>query len=709
MPDLYRFFSAIFSLVVLCAAGSGCGGDADGSGGNGAEVDPFSQEVEAFTGARTRMVWTVYTNPDPDQHDPFVNGRSHQLWGMDTADGRGPHAILKEKSSYGRPLISADGERILFTYKEFEKDGSWKRNWKPMVYAVDWDGTNIVKLAPGYATDVWRDPRTGIQWVYAARDFQDTDRAATWAKEIVRFQLDDPEKVELIWDQTVVSPDNFQVSGDGLRAASLFPWPDMGVIDMTKGEWTKYANGCWPSLAPDNSYLSWVFDGAHANLQMIKDGGKESWIVPINRSEFIRGRQVYHPRWSNHVRYYMFTGPYEQPKEGGNPITRGSRKSNVYIGKFNDRMDGEEATLRITSSSLPEYAPDLWIEGGEEAAVDMGRVGPEGGAQEMVVGANELSWPVDEEGLVFLWKDSGSTNEVGDDEGGKRRCMLDAVDGARYFRNLEMDCGGGYFSADEVSSQVVNDLVVSGRPMSLELQFTPAGDGTIIGGETFALRQVSGALEFVVTEPAPVPVSISMANIDPGYAHQVAIIFDGETWEMALDGEDRELEAAELVLEEREEGLRFGEGWDGKVKGVAVYDRAMNLEEVAAAHHFWETELVQRMPIPLLRVRGTLVEATAMPSVESLTEEPYRRALLVYTYEVDEILEGEFEDEKLLVKHWAILDEKPVAGFPRQVGEKYELILEPSSAHGQLKAERQFDDTSEFTLELFYDVSTPSF
>ncbi|MEM7147478.1 MAG: hypothetical protein AAF591_20345 [Verrucomicrobiota bacterium] len=708
MSDHHRLFSWIFALVVVLAGVSGCGGDANGSGSKEVEEDPLSREVEAFTGGRTKMAWTVYMNPDPDQHDPFVNGRSHQLWGMDTADGRGPRAILKEKSSYGRPLVSADGERILFTYKEFEKDGSWKRNWKPMVYAVDWNGTNIVELAPGYAVDVWRDPRTGVQWVYAARDFQDTERAATYAKKIVRFQLDDPEKEELIWDQTLVSPDNFQLSGDGLRAASLFPWPDMGVIDMPKGEWTKYANGCWPSMAPDNSYLSWVFDGAHANLQMIKDGGKESWMVPINRSEFIKGRQVYHPRWSNDVRYYVFTGPYVQPEGGGNPITRGSRKADVYIGKFNDRMDKEEATLRITSSSLPEYMPAMWIEGGEEASVDMSKVGPEGGGEQIVEGADELSWPVDEEGLVFVWKDSGSTNEVGDGGGGRRKCVLDAKDGARYFRNLEMDCGGGYFVADEVSAAVVNELVASGAPMSLELQFTPGGDGTILGGEAFALREAAGALEFVVTAPAPVPVSFSMANIDPGFPHQVAIIFDGETWEMALDGEDREPQATEVALE-KGEGLVFGEGWDGKVKGVAVYNRALSLEEVAAAHHYWETEIVHRAPVSRLKVKGTLVEATPMPSVESLTEEPYRRALLVYTYAVDEVLEGDFNDEKLLVRHWAILDEKPVKGYPREVGESYELDLEPSSAHGQLKAERQFDDSSEFTLELFYDVSTPAF
>jgi hypothetical protein len=709
MSDIRQSLSCTFVLFAVLALVSGCGESADGSGKTAKQGDDeLSKEVEALTGGRTKMVWVQYQNLDTDEHDPFVNGRMHHLWGMDTGDGLGPRAILKEKSSYGRPLISADGERILFTYKEFEKEGSWKRNWKPVIYAVDWDGTNIVELAHGYAVDVWLDPRTGIQWVYAATDFQDSDRAASYAKKIVRFQLDDPEKEELIWDQTLVSPDNFQVSGDGLRAASLFPWPDMGAIDLSKGEWTKYTNGCWPSMAPDASYLSWVFDGSHSNVHMILDGGKETWAVPINRSEFIKGRQVYHPRWSNHPRFYAFTGPYVQPPEGGNPITRGSRKADVYIGKFNERMDEEEATIRITRSSLPEYIPDLWIEGGEKVSLNMEKVGPEKGTEELGGGAEENPWPVNEEGLVFLWKDSGSTNEVEDADGGKRKCVLDAVDGVRYFRNLAMDCGGGVFVADEASAAVVNGFVKAGLPVSMELQVWPDGEGTgtIVSGEGFALRQEGTSLEFVAK--GGVPASIVVEDIDMSYPHQVAIIFDGEAWEMVVDGTDREPTAAELAYEPGE-GLRFGGDWEGKVKGVAIYDRALTLKEVVAAHHFWETRTVQGTPVRGLRVKATLIEATPIPPVESLLEEPYPRALVVYGYRVDEVLDGEFEDEKMLVRHWAILDERAVSGFPRELGTQYELELEPSSAHSQLKAERQFDDTSDFTLEIFYDVSTPTF
>ena len=39
--------------------------------------------------------------------------------------------------------------------------------------------------------------------------------------------------------------------------------------------WKKQTNGCWPSIAPDNSYLSWTFDGSHRDLFMTQlDSGK---------------------------------------------------------------------------------------------------------------------------------------------------------------------------------------------------------------------------------------------------------------------------------------------------------------------------------------------------------------------------------------------------------------------------------------------------
>ena len=55
-------------------------------------------------------------------------------------------------------------------------------------------------------------------------------------------------------------------------------------------------------MAPDDSYMSWTFDGAHRNLFMTRVEAKESWTVNISNAPEVGNFEVYHPRWSNDVR-----------------------------------------------------------------------------------------------------------------------------------------------------------------------------------------------------------------------------------------------------------------------------------------------------------------------------------------------------------------------------------------------------------------------
>ena len=76
--------------------------------------------------------------------------------GIDTDDGRGVREILPGPLSCRKPLLTPDGQRVVFT------DFPRRR-----VVVVDWDGTNRRDVADGFATDVRTDPETGRTWVYA--------------------------------------------------------------------------------------------------------------------------------------------------------------------------------------------------------------------------------------------------------------------------------------------------------------------------------------------------------------------------------------------------------------------------------------------------------------------------------------------------------------------------------------------------------------
>lgn len=95
-----------------------------------------------------------------------------------------------------------------------------------------------------------------------------------------------------------------------------------------------------------------------------------------------------------------------------------------------------------------------------------------------------------------------------------------------------------------------------------------------------------------------------------------------------------------------------------------------------------------------------------MPTVEGIA--PYRSAMVVYVYEVEKIVEGTLAvGSRVLVKHWAMLDQTNVAGFPRQTGASHELVLESESHYLHLKGERVVDETTAFDLEPWVDVAEP--
>lgn len=90
-----------------------------------------------------------------------------------------------------------------------------------------------------------------------------------------------------------------------------------------------------------------------------------------------------------------------------------------------------------------------------------------------------------------------------------------------------------------------------------------------------------------------------------------------------------------------------------------------------------------------------------MPTVEGIA--PYRAALVAYVYETED---GP-GPSRLLVKHWAMLDQQTVRGFPREVGTVHDLVLEKEADHAHLRGERVVDETTAFDLEPWIDVSRP--
>ena len=139
-------------------------------------------EVEKFTGGHTRLVWLT----DAENRDSFAERDRLQVMGFDSRDGKGERVIWGEQANYYRPLITPDGDQIVFSNRKARK-----------IYAVGWDGSRPRLLREsGCASEVWRDPKTGKTWVYYQENPND------YTTPVSRFPLDEPSKVEPVWSSS---------------------------------------------------------------------------------------------------------------------------------------------------------------------------------------------------------------------------------------------------------------------------------------------------------------------------------------------------------------------------------------------------------------------------------------------------------------------------------------------------------------------------
>jgi len=671
------------------------------------EPDPLSVEIEAATGAQTKVVWMRYTKTSTS--DVYGNFEQFELWGIDTSDNLGARKIVEGKGNYSRPLITPNGKSIVFTDKHTARDGA-NKVFQPEIFRVNWDGGNLERLGEGYAVDLWRDPETKIQWVYTA-DLGPTDQSNLYANKLERFQLIDPMDRELVFDATKkVSPDNVQLSRDGRRMSCLFPWPRVGVVDLESGEHWQNQHGCWPSMAPDNSYAAWVFDGSHKSVHIFGDRGVKHSQVTVNDAPGVDGYEMYHPRWSNHPRFFGITGPFK-----GKTIGDGGHSAEVYLGKFSAGLKKVETWVRVTENGLGDFFPDIWVEGGDEVSLESSifndaEVPPSDQLE-------KTAWPSQPEGLLFVWENGSPDGQrIADARGDKRghECSVTAHDRARFGRHFEMIADGGHFEIDGESMVLLDQRLDGsdakrGGGFSVEARVTPesTGDGVIVSHPKFQLRQNEGEFRFAAL--APRPATMSLGPVVPGKPVHLALSLDDEGWWIFRDGKGRTDEKAVLSAEPMasRRGTTIGGEWNGRIEGLAIYDRSLNPGEVEANHlHFDQLE-EQRAEnaVPAIQLKARLVETTELRSVEDLE---YSRALICNRYEVTEITEGKLDEKEIAVYHWVVMDRQALSGFPDELETIYDLKIEPYAEHPEIVSELRWSDFFEEGYELFYDVGPPA-
>ena len=295
------------------------------------------QEVRSLTGGKTRVVWVQHTG---DGTDIFALGPHMRLFCFDSDDGRGERELVPGEGSFYKPMITPDGEQVIFT--NLVEQG---------VYIVNWDGSGLRELVRGIAAGVWKDPDTGREWVYVQVGTAVGPAARNHA--IWRFRIDAPEVRELVWNKTPVNPDSFQISRDGRQVVSLFPWPHFGVATLPNDSVSELGQGCCASLAAETGDLAFHLLGDHRHLMVYSLKGEDRWKVPVNAAPGVDGYEIYHPKWSNQNRFLAMCGPFKG---------QGGISAEIYLGRFDSTLHSVEEWVRLTHNDKGDFFPDVWVE-----------------------------------------------------------------------------------------------------------------------------------------------------------------------------------------------------------------------------------------------------------------------------------------------------------------------------------------------------------
>ena len=323
------------------------------------------------------------------------------------------------------------------------------------------------------------------------------------------------------------------------------------------------------------------------------------------------------------------------------------------------------------------------------------------------------TWPSDPRGLVFLWQSDG-VQQIEDPVTGERRsCVLSPTGRAWLDRSFAMELAGGAFVAnDETVLGVLNGCRRTNE-LTLEATLTPhrraAGDAmariiTFSGGRrsrNLTLGQIDDRLVFrlrtaTTGQNADQP-QLELGRIPIGQPSHVLITYTAGRLVAYIDG--RQV----LTTNALQDGffhwqprpLVFGNEWQanfpwfGALEGVAIYDRALGADEAFENYRRY-AELRAELPrVDRIRLRARLVQRSAIPSLQEIA--PYREALAVFAYEIEELLDGELPEaakigSPLRVAHRVLADGEALPVSRRATSRSVELMIEPFLDHQQLES-----------------------
>jgi hypothetical protein len=150
-------------------------------------------------------------------------------------------------------------------------------------------------------------------------------------------------------------------SADGTRACFEPNWGNIGElkvaydprgkVDQDESTFKSLGGGCFPGIAPDNSYRMFRLEGDHRAITMSDADGANP--RPINVIDIPgvgeKGRNVWLTRWSTDPRYLTLHAP-------------AGEDACIWVGRFDEKFTKVEAWVRVVSDGPKCMQSHAWIE-----------------------------------------------------------------------------------------------------------------------------------------------------------------------------------------------------------------------------------------------------------------------------------------------------------------------------------------------------------
>ena len=510
-----------------------------------------------------------------------------------------------------------------------------------------------------------------------------------------------------------VDPDTLEVLGDAWKVTSdpaSDRFPDVHAQPLALGRHFGEAPLSLELIAPDGND-GWRWDVGGGAEQMV--GPRVEHVFEAAGSYRVVAR-----RDDRSLHGFVRARPAKPPVVIGVAVRRGREvvvrfdeavdlkvaKGSFVSGLAIERLEPGEGdrSLILVLADDPATFETLQLEGVRDRAQRPNMMAP------VELEIVPPSWPADRRGLLFLWQSADAANEVEDPETGQpRSCLLSPQGRAWLDRNQAMELAGGSFVADNASVLAVLEGARRTNELTLEATLTPrdrsaANLARIVSfssglrSRNLTLGQQADRLVLrlrtaTTGQNADRP-QLDLGRLEAGRPAHVLVSYTPGRLVAWLNGEKTlDTDAVQDgFFHWKARPLVFGNEWQadrpwqGTLEAIAVHDRAFNEDQALESYRRAAKRVAQRPRVPQLSLQATLVQASRVPSLEEIA--PYRQALAVFEYRVDEVLAGDYSQPMIRVAHRVLADGEILPVSRRSEGRSYSLQVESFFDQPQLES-----------------------